>query len=438
MNDSHQLIDGRAHLAPRQPLMHLYNAPLLVENSYAIWLRQMAGMNARPRIEASSDDEAMAIGLTPWAREDRKPYELNNGVAIIQVRGFLEHDSHLYYRWWTGYDAIRQRFDHALADADVKAIALRINSGGGMVSGNFDLSDHIYHHRGDKPIVAIVDEHAYSAAYSLASAADRIVVARTGGTGSIGAVAVLANFAALYEKAGIAVEVIRSGDRKMKPNGMEAFEQEDLDRIQAGIDDSANLFINTVARNRNLDPDDLRAMQAATFRADESLQHGLADAVKSADAALNELFTELSGSPTTGVHSMTQQAAQPEAGAKTGTIDLAAHDQAIYQARTDATTAERDRIFAILNCEEAKGREDVALALAKNPAMTAESAKEVLAATSPAQTTASNDLLDDAMRQTGGGPGISGGTEEFGRQEDQVATIDTQGIYDRRNQARTH
>jgi ClpP class serine protease len=41
---------------------------------------------------------------------------------------------------------------------------------------------------GEKPIHAILTENAYSAAYAIASAADRISVPRTGGVGSVGVI----------------------------------------------------------------------------------------------------------------------------------------------------------------------------------------------------------------------------------------------------------
>ncbi len=68
---------------------------------------------------------------------------------------------------------------------EVKGIAFVIDSPGGHVAGNFDLVDKIFAARDVKPIRAFAAENAYSAAYSIASAAQSITVARTGGVGSI-------------------------------------------------------------------------------------------------------------------------------------------------------------------------------------------------------------------------------------------------------------
>jgi ClpP class serine protease len=76
----------------------------------------------------------------------------------------------------TGYDGIRQAFLTAMEDPDISGICLDIDSPGGEVAGCFDLVDVIYGARGKKPIHAILTESAYSAAYAIASAADRISV----------------------------------------------------------------------------------------------------------------------------------------------------------------------------------------------------------------------------------------------------------------------
>src|SRR5690625_4142211 len=74
-----------------------------------------------------------------------------------------------FFGWATGYTYSREAFEGGMADPDGARIAMVINSGGGEVAGNFDLVDTIRGYRGQKPIEAFVDEHAYSAAFSLAS-----------------------------------------------------------------------------------------------------------------------------------------------------------------------------------------------------------------------------------------------------------------------------
>ena len=128
--------------------------------------------------------------MTDSEPEPARGYEVLGGVAIIPVEGTLVAKLGMLcpYSGMTGYDGIRVNFLTALADDAVRAIVLDIDSPGGECSGLFDLVDTIVAGRGVKPIRAILTEVAFSAAYAIASAADRISVPRTGGVGSIGVV----------------------------------------------------------------------------------------------------------------------------------------------------------------------------------------------------------------------------------------------------------
>uniref|UniRef100_A0A3B0MFS2 Signal peptide peptidase SppA n=1 Tax=Arsenophonus endosymbiont of Trialeurodes vaporariorum TaxID=235567 RepID=A0A3B0MFS2_9GAMM len=109
-------------------------------------------------------------------------YEVLDGIALIPVQGKLVQRLGTLrpFSGMTGYDGLRQVFLAALNDSEVNGICLDIDSQGGEVAGCFYLVDLIYNSRGQKPIYAVLSECAYSAAYAIASAADRIYVSRTG------------------------------------------------------------------------------------------------------------------------------------------------------------------------------------------------------------------------------------------------------------------
>ena len=67
-----------------------------------------------------------------------------------------------------------------------------------------------------------------------------------------------------------------------------------------------------------------------------------------------------------------------------------------------AVAAENGRIMGILNCEEAKGRESQARALAETPGMTVESAQRILAA-APQSAQARTDTALDRLMETAPG-----------------------------------
>ena len=177
------------------------------------------------------------------------------------------------------YGEIREAFDAALNDESVGHIVLRIDSPGGEVAGLFDLADHIYKAREQKPITAVVDDMAASAAYAIASSASHVLVSRTGVVGSVGVVSYHIDQSGLNERMGVKVEYIYAGERKVDGNPHEPLSDEARARFQAEVDDLYEMFVQLVARNRNLDMEAVRATEAGTFRGVKAVSAGFADAV---------------------------------------------------------------------------------------------------------------------------------------------------------------
>lgn len=242
---------------------------------------------------AMEDDE---YGFAEPGRTPRTGYDNVCGVAVIAVQGTLVQKlgSLRPYSGMSGYDGIRQNLFMALDDPDVKAIALDIDSPGGEVAGCFDLVDTIHSLRGKKPIWSILNESAYSAGYAIASAADRIVVPRTGGVGSIGVICAHVDLSKALSAAGVKVTFITYGDRKADGHSEIPLSEEALARFQADINAMGELFVETVARNRNISAATVRDTQAATFLGAEGVALGLADEVAAPDAAFRALIQSIS------------------------------------------------------------------------------------------------------------------------------------------------
>jgi signal peptide peptidase SppA len=225
-----------------------------------------------------------------------KPYEIVSGVAVVPVRGVLVHEVSLW-GWFfggeTSYKMLAQMLVAAMSDAEVRAVVLHVNSPGGEVAGCFDLVDGIYGLRGIKPIWSIVDEDAYSAAYAIASAADRIIVPRTGGVGSIGVVTMHTDVTGFLDKAGVKITTIQFGDRKTDSYPTTPLSDAAQARIQADVDTMGELFVATVARNRKLSAEQVRDTEAGCFLGAAAIEQGLADAVMAPDAAFLSLLETL-------------------------------------------------------------------------------------------------------------------------------------------------
>jgi capsid assembly protease len=248
-----------------------------------------------------------------WAEPDRG-YQVVAGVAVIDVFGTLvQRQMGLRpVSGMTGYNAVRANLFAALDDPAVRAVALDIDSPGGDVAGLFDLTDAIYAARGSKPIRAILDESAASAAYAIAAACDRVTVPRTGYAGSVGVIVLHVDLSQLLAAEGVTVTVLQYGARKAY--GQPAIPLSDPARatLQADVDRVGELFVATIARYRRIAPQRVRAQEAAVFRGRAGVDAGLADQVASPAEAFAQL-ARMVGKPASPLRSAPPRPARPPA-----------------------------------------------------------------------------------------------------------------------------
>jgi ClpP class serine protease len=282
------------HLAQR-----LFNVPLALHPRKAeVVIAALADRLHLASVPMAFDDDGFEFSGPGINRGPSDPgYDMVGSVAVIPVCGTLvqKTGSLRPYSGMTGYDGLRQAFMTAATDDDVEAIVLDIDSPGGEVSGMFDLADTIYAGRGVKPIISILNESAFSAAYALASAADpgQIYVPRTGGTGSVGIIMMHVDWSRAIDASGLKVEFIYYGSKKVDAHPEIKLSDGARADLQTDIDTMGDLFTETVARNRGLSTAAVRGMEAGTYLGAKGVSAGLADAVMAPDAAYRSLLATL-------------------------------------------------------------------------------------------------------------------------------------------------
>lgn len=283
-----------------QIAQRVFNTPLMVDPAKALAFLTGLGPRITGReisVEGMAvDPEDQATGTLParaslfgdeltsrQARNGGQPFAVVDGIAVIEIAGTLVHRG----AWigqssgLTSYEGIAAQLQAALADPAIRGIALDIDSFGGEVAGAFDLADRIRAARQVKPVQAFVADHALSAAYALASQADRIILPRTGAVGSIGVVAMHSDMSGALDQKGIAVTLIHAGARKVDANPYQPLPEAVRARIAGELEDLRQLFAETVAegRGRRLDTSQALGTEAAVFRGEAAVFAGLADEV---------------------------------------------------------------------------------------------------------------------------------------------------------------
>jgi len=325
--------------------------------------------------------------------------EMRGNVAVVNVVGPIFRYANLFtaISGATSVQAMATAFRAAVDDSAASAVVLNIDSPGGAVAGISELAQAIYNARDRKPIVAYADDLTASGGYWLASAAGRIVASDTAQLGSIGVVAtVLEREQSPGTKA---YQFVSSVSPRKRPN---LATDEGRSDIQQRIDDLAAVFVQAVATYRGVSTEKVATEfgQGGVLIASKAVAAGMADEVGTFEGLIESLqsspkvfsFGGTAANFKTGDIRMDKPntaAAQQTADQKPTTVDVAAERAS---ASAEAKAAERARISAILGCDEAKGREDLARAIAIETDTTAEAAKKLLAAAPKAAAVPPNPL----------------------------------------------
>lgn len=216
-------------------------------------------------------------------------------VAVIGVIGVISQRAaqvdDLSGPGGTSVERLAARFRSAVNDGNVKAIVFDVDSPGGGVYGVQELADEIRSARGSKPIVAVSNSLAASAAYWLASSADELVVTPSGEVGSIGVYSAHEDVSAALEAEGVKVTLVAAGKFKVEGNPFEPLSEEARTAIQGRVDDYYQSFVRAVAKGRGVAPDDVRKGfgQGRVVGAKQAVDEKMADRVDTLDETVRRV-----------------------------------------------------------------------------------------------------------------------------------------------------
>ncbi len=280
------------------------------------------------------------------------------GIAVIPILGTLvkrslgmEAASGL-----TSYSEIAAMLDAAVADPMVSGILLDIDSPGGEASGSFELARRVREAATIKPVWAVANDAAYSAAYAIAASAHRLFVTETGGVGSIGVIALHVDQSIKDANDGYRYTAITAGAHKNDYSPHEPLSDAAKLELQSEVDRLYAIFTEHVAAMRRLDLDAVRATEAGLYFGSNAVVQGLADGVQTLDATLTEFQLFLNASQNAPQNALTQSPSQVRGVFRTETanprkdlnmseeqtIDIPDGDEAAAQLAQAVADAKRD------------------------------------------------------------------------------------------------
>jgi HK97 family phage major capsid protein len=309
----------------------------------------------RPFTRAELDERMEGIQRPAFhAAANIKAADSKRGkVAILPLTGVIAPKSAMVNGEstpsGTGCDAFGAAFDRAMADDSISAIVIDVDSPGGSVDGVPELAAKIFGARGKKPISAIANSMACSAAYFIGSAADEICVTPSGEVGSIGVFMIHEDDSAAYADMGVKHTIIKAGEYKAEGNPFEPLSDDAKAYLQSQVDDFYGMFVGAVARQRGVSNADVRNGfgRGRSVLSKNALKEGMVDRICTLDQLLGKY----------GVSASSYSAAR-NASAAAGSgeqLDRAAQLAEMTEIRVPLGSLSHDNIESILQAARSAG-----------------------------------------------------------------------------------
>jgi len=205
-----------------------------------------------------------------------KPYTRNK-IALIYAIGNIvvgEGSNDMI-----GSESLSAAIRKARLDKDVKAIVLRINSGGGSALASDIILREVKLAEKEKPFVVSMGDVAASGGYYIACAADSILAEPTTLTGSIGVIGMVINMEKFWkDKLGVSFDRIKTGNYADIGNPNRPMTKDEEQIIQMLIDGTYKTFIKHVAEGRKIKVDMVDTLgQGRVWTGKEALKNRLID-----------------------------------------------------------------------------------------------------------------------------------------------------------------
>lgn len=220
------------------------------------------------------------------------------GIAVLGLYGVLTQRGNMINEVSGSGAVSTQQFAamlrEALADDSVSQILIDIDSPGGSVYGVAELAQEIARATSIKPVVAIANSLAASAAYWIGSQASEFYVTPGGEVGSIGVWQAHQDYSKAMDEAGVKTTLISAGKFKVEGNPYTALDEDAHAFMQSRVDDYFTAFTKAVAKGRGVPLVQVRdgMGQGRVLGADAAFVQGMVDGVASFDEVVQKMHRD--------------------------------------------------------------------------------------------------------------------------------------------------
>lgn len=245
----------------------------------------------KKRLGINSDDEIHQISLTDLKAVE--PAKGGSEVAVYYAYGDIV-DSPVSNTSFNQHSIVGKDVCNDLKelmdDDDVKAVVIRVNSGGGSAFASEQMWHQIMELKKVKPVVVSMGGYAASGGYYMSVPANWIVAEPTTITGSIGIFGMFPDFSGLAsEKLGIKFDEVKTNKNGTFLSPMRPLTPDEMRMLQVYIDRGYTTFKNRVAQGRNLTMAQVEAIaQGHVYTGEDALKIKLVDELGGLDKAVKK------------------------------------------------------------------------------------------------------------------------------------------------------
>lgn len=215
-------------------------------------------------------------------------------VGILPLQGVIMHRAGMMAETSgaVSLESWMQSFRAFIDDPEIDSLVIDVDSPGGSVEGVPEAAAEIRAARDRKPITAIANTTAASAAYWIAAQASEIVVTPSGWVGSIGVYSTHEDWSGAYEQMGVQTTLISAGKYKVEGNEFEPLSDEARAHMQSMVDDYYGMFLSDVAKGRNVPVSTVRTGygEGRMLLAKDAKAAGMVDRIDTFDGTLGRLL----------------------------------------------------------------------------------------------------------------------------------------------------
>ena len=246
----------------------------------------------------ASEDVMQRIAADRSAREARRQSNQGNGgggIAVLPLYGVVTQRGNMVDDVSGPGSVSTQQFAaslrQALTDESVSQILIDIDSPGGSVYGVAELADEIISARAQKPVIAIANSLAASAAYWIGACASEFYVTPGGEVGSIGVWQAHQDYSKAMVEAGVKTTLISAGKFKVEGNPYTPLDEDAQAFMQSRVDDYYAAFTKAVAKGRGVAIAQVRdgMGQGRVLGAEAALASNMVDGIASLDDVVRKM-----------------------------------------------------------------------------------------------------------------------------------------------------